>query len=511
MIDEGKQMKKINKIAKVFFTTLAVFSAINFAGCELLQSTLSDQMREQLEKETGVPKLESNVFYYNGTSQSDVSGQNVFLKIDFGGVKVKLNPSGLSGNFIVLYKNNSEKALTQEISFDSVIPGDFNEDGTVYYLNLKPVLNFLNGTTALSNEIIVQVKVNGFVCAEGNQKGRSVSVLNKSIQFKPLYNEQTLEANIFTTKSAASGTVFSIPVNGPVSIKNGSVSVKGLALDTSWTCRESKDGMSIELLCDTDLTGVDTEDVEFTVKGIVPRGSGTEYTQSFGVDFVCGVVSSSSISASDFDISKMTVFDDGNENLIVKIDFASANNLWKYYKLTLLIDNVSCTNGKSYTNESWWTDACEYPGVGSYTDIKNGSVETEITSILAENQGSVKNGIRYYSATENLDKPYESFTGTDFAVQNDADHSGGSKLTNSTVTYTIPFSYIGGLKAGDTVRVFAATSNCKWNSNDAPVSVGILDLIPQASISEVTSSVWAGGATTYYKIDMSKALEYIVE
>lgn len=488
----------------------AVLFAFLLFGCDQLQDSLSAEQEEDLLEDTGIASVYGNSWYYNGISTTDMSGStNAYLKIDFG-KKVRLET--LSGRFTVSYTDSTtQMKATAEKALNG---GFFASDYKSYNLDMTPVTAFLDGATVTNGTLTVTVSVSGFVCDEGDQKGRSVGAYSKNISVKPLYS--SLSGLIFTTKSAPAGTQFSIPVESEISLENTASITVGEKPSSFKLDGVSSDGKSILFSTTEDLTGeIFNSDIE--ISGIRPTTSGTPYTQSFSASFMPGVVSKENSGFSDSDssvdfakINQLIVYDDGSENLKISLVFdtnTSSNKWWSGYSIHLLIDNESVEHSGMQNTSAWWQSAVSNAaGLASYVTIENGSIEAEVNSIFGD--GTVTTVMNSCESADDTGTWNEEFNGTDIAVT--GNNTDGMTLDSKTVTYTIPFSKIGGLKSGDNVRVFAKVGQIKWVEDNMPYSVGTLEQIPQSVNSSVTKAEWAGSYTSY-TFDMSKALEYTIE
>lgn len=493
------------KIIKHKIAISAILSAFLFFGCDHMQDSLSVVIQEKVDEDTGSAYVADSNWYYNGTSSTDMTGDTTAtLRILFTRM-VRLD--SLSGKFSVSYTDsNSGKTVTTERDLNG---GTLSEDYCSYNLNMSPITGMLDGATPVNGKISVTLSLSGFVCLAGSQSGRSVPALSQKINVLPLYSSLS---HTFTTTSATAGYQFAIPVEGSVSLSSDATISVGekpalFALDGV-----SSDGKSI-LFSPTESIEREVFNSDIVITGIRPTSSGTDYSAVFSGTFVPGVVSTENSGfGGDFAIDKMIVYDDGNENLVVMLIFNSTggeSKWWDGYAVNLLFDNESVEHSGMQNTSMIWEDSISgYIGLAHSVAVENGSIEAEVNSALYS--GSVASFINSCSSADDWGTWNSSFDGTTLAVT--GDNKDGMFLSSTAVTYTIPFSKIGGLKSGDSVRIYANITNNKWSDTDGYAKAGILEQIPQNVNSSMTEQQWATyNANDSYTFDMSKALEYTIE
>ena len=500
----------MKKLSKAIIVTGAAFAAALYSGCSMLQGTLSDSMNDTFEAETGIASVSSNILYYNGSSSSDVSSSSCYLKIDFGQV-VAVGSSGLSGSYTLSY---TEASSGDSYTVKKSLPdnkGDLSADGTSYYLNLKGVMDVLDGASVTDNEVSVGIKLSGFVCNAGNQKGRSLSTFEKTINLKPLFSNTTLNGITVSTASMAAGRTINVPFNGKVSLSSSaSASVEGDF--GNWSISLGEDGMSVDVSSDTDLTGI-IDSADLVITGIMPEISGISYTQTIPLSFVPGAVSTdfqgSNALASNYGISSVLVNDDGT-NLIVKVTASSELSLYSNEAINVLIDNTGydSTNDVigtynmswptiTYSGSDYWPyliyassvvqSNCNIDAAASICTFELGSKDgyAKRLPVLAYDNGTAA-AIELGDATVDGEDAAGFPQGSDWLIP-----------VGTEIVFTIPLENIHA-SSGDVVNVALLVTGSKGN---------IAEYGPPAAVSGDLIS-WSAASIT---VDLSQGLSYTVE
>lgn len=199
-------------------TLAAILSVFMFFGCDQLQDSLSSEQQTEMDEDIGYAYLDGNVWYYDGISTTDFSSTtgaalavHFTKKVEMAGTK-KLEDNGtytysyeLSGSFSANYTTTTGQSasVVTKITGGKVVldtsdettnisAGTLSADGKTFRLDMTPVCKLLDAATASGNELdSVEIKLKGFVCAEGDQKGRSLPAFGKIIKVKPFYGPAT--------------------------------------------------------------------------------------------------------------------------------------------------------------------------------------------------------------------------------------------------------------------------------------------------------------------------------
>lgn len=453
----------------------------------MLQGMLSSEQEEELEEATGAASVSGTTWYYNGTSTTDISATtNNTLCINFG-KKAALSTSGLAGSFTITYTDANSNAATVVKSLDG---GSFSSDYTSYYLNMAPVTAMLNGSTIPSGELAVQVKVSGFVCNEGSQAGRDLDAFKKTINVAPLYSSTTIAGVTFNTLYSTMGSSIEIPVNGTISLASDAAlelsAASGSSLPTglsanNFTVSASSDGKTILVTPSVEMNQKNFS-AEFTVSGIIPALNGTEKSQTFPINFVGAIMSTSTTTNSlggglTMDMSSMTLSDDGS-NLTVALSFNAIPSGWDKDRICVMIDDAA---------QSTTATVASNPAT-SYS-VTNGTID--FYGYQALNSTPV-NMTTANTWTQNSSSSSITVSGTTIV-------GWAYYADSSTVKYVIPFSSIGsGISTGSTIRVVAfATQN--WSG-------GVYDDCPATAVTLSTTTYTNDTAA----VDFNNGLSYTV-
>ena len=493
-------MKTANKIISI----LTLFLIMIVSSCDMLQSTLSSEMNKELTAQTGSGSVVEKTFYYNGSKAADLLTTGDF-KIDFG-KKVVISKDGLVGKFLVTYTDEKSNISTVELKLGS--NNEISLDCTELYLDMKPVLEYLKEKDV--DNATVEISVSGLVCNEGEQKGRNISAFKETIKVQPLFSKMS-DISV-STKNAPVGFTFEIPLNGKVVLaEDASLTVTGYDLKIAGV---GTDGKSIVVKTNEDLTAKEFSS-GITVTGITPISSGNGYSVDLGLVFNSSVISSDTLGEEalpNYALSNLQVKKDG-DNLVITLNASS--NIVSYAKnnITILIDNASCNSGDVVTKTPYWPEiAGAWPlevGLANSVAVETGtSVEVEIATYLGE--GNLVHYMSYYS--NDITTQFELFED----VTTDGTNKVASTLTQnsswyydygtSSLVYTIPLEKIGNAKVGDSIRVFVARSV----GDDLPNSIAECCPTSAIKLSDGSNIVSSWDAQSV-KIDMSKALEYVIE
>ncbi len=294
---------------------LIIIGSLVLDSCEMLQLSLSSEQKIRIVAETGVANLADTVWYYNGSKNSSMAGSVGFLSISFG-KKVRLSETGLSGSFTLSYTNGAGNQSTETLSLSG---GYLSSDATVYHLNMGPILSRLDGgTTIPSGSLNVTVKVGGFLCDEGDQKGRPIGELERTILVSPLYSVETLSGLSFSTMTSSLGRAIMIPVNGTVTLsEDASLTIEassGSSLPTGLTSRDftlsvSNDGKAILVSPLVELYGKEFS-MKLTIQGIRTATCHVPMEQTFTVTCQKALIAIDGLQDTNWTSSSVAVFQD---------------------------------------------------------------------------------------------------------------------------------------------------------------------------------------------------------
>ncbi len=319
-------MKKLNKLAFVSLLALPLLS-----GCDFLQGTLSSSMSEKLAEETGSPSYAYKSWYYNGTSSEDMSSIGdssstdhivQSLQIDFG---KKVAVKSLSGSLTVYYTDSDGNDFTKVISS---VSGRLSSDYTSFLLDMSPVIKLFDTETVASGTASVDIKLGGFVCAEGDQKGRSLSTFELSkLQIKPLYN--SVAYTYSTSGYDKDTTKFLIPLNADVSLDDISVAASDTDSNT-YDFNVSIDGTNLYLIPDFDSAPSNGTVMTLAFSGILPEGAGDSYEKEITATFIDSLIVIDGIEDANYTSSYAVSASDASDDSITD-SYAGASDLTEMY------------------------------------------------------------------------------------------------------------------------------------------------------------------------------------
>ena len=260
------------------FTAFAVCVSLllPFAGCELLQSSLSTVQQEMQSKGIGEASSATKVFWFNGTESSSVKGQEAHLVLD-------LNQ----------FADDDEASVTYTLGYtlDGMTrtatgtgKGSISAQKTKYYVDLSPAINLIDGSGEPEySDISYSVQVSGLKNAvpDSEYNGRTFSKFSTTLKFAPLFIKG--QELVFSSADIPAGTTLEIPLNGKISAV-GDVKVEKkdgeLPSGLKFTASVSEDGTKILLAANVTLTGAEFI-ADITVDGIKPVGSKETYSHKF--------------------------------------------------------------------------------------------------------------------------------------------------------------------------------------------------------------------------------------
>lgn len=256
----------------------AVLSLL-FASCAQLQDSLSSEMQAKLNEETGTASIGAKVWYYNGTLSENMSEENGHTILVNFGKKVALNT--LSGSIELNYTNAAGNAVKETFT---QLKGTFTEDFTGYKVNLGDVMAFFDTVKIPGGTALMNLKLGGFVCAEGSQNGRPIAALDvKNIQIKPLFKTYTVD---YSTAGFNNTSKIEMDVNGNVAVKDGPLTVTGYGSDSkNYNFKLTAEDKKIVLLPEFNTAPADGVKVTVILENIVSENSGTGLKKEIAINF----------------------------------------------------------------------------------------------------------------------------------------------------------------------------------------------------------------------------------
>ena len=474
---------------------IGLFGLLGFTGCELLQNSLSSEMQKNLEEERGTASIASNVWCYNGMSSDDMSQTAEKLGPDYYGQSLLINfgkkvaLSALSGSIELKYTDAD--GCTAAKTFSS-LSGTFTDDFTGYRIDMSPVLRMFDTVTVPAGSAVMNIKVAGFVCAEGKQNGRPIPALQvKNIVVKPLFNSTAVD---FSTVGFSADSVVELDVNTAVELTGGTYTVSGTASDgNSYAFDAGTRGNTITLSPKfTVPPSGDGVILPLTLHGIKALGAGDPVTKEITIKFsehavvidgkkdinfsaekgaLVTVDASSDQSAfgdygydvsTESDMTEVSMTSDA-DYLYIGVEGSLALS-WNN-PLTVLVSNGNITGGNGAQAD---VHAAETEDFG----VKSGRTKLQPNVYISHQPGSGDTGTGAFSA-------YAFVSGTNTDISASVPHSpeGWTSTTSgSFIEYAVPLGATSGINAGDTVTVIVAAS-LGWSEGFA-----VVDAVPDNSV-----------------------------
>lgn len=456
----------------------AVLFAFLLFGCDQLQDSLSAEQEEDLLEDTGSLGISGKNWYYNGSASSNVSSDSGFLTLT-STKQIAESTGGVSVSFEISYtdKSGNSTSVTKSGS------GSIASSGSAFNVDMSPVLAILDGSgsTTKDNTATAKVKVSGLVCNEGDQKGRALSVFEKSVSVKPLFSATTLDGVTFSTLNSTLGKSIEIPTQDSEMFLSSSAQIAQIdgAVPTGVSISDfalATDGSTIKITPSVDLYNV-VGTVKFTVSGICSATNEVGYTQTFSAKLGKMVSTAdkwesapASTAVPNYSMETMVVSVD-SDNLYVTINGAVTPSAWGTDQLVIFVDDTSIGDETTTYSTLWGQQ------VGT-TQTVNTSVEFTGYDIPNNEWANLKD--------------YRSHTWT--AASDDAYYADSTSLK-----YTIPLSTIdANATSSDTFRV-AAAWGMYWKSGDV---VQFENAIPASAFTVSTTD----NTNDTVSIDFSKAL-----
>lgn len=531
-------------VMKKFRTLIFCAAALALAGCEQIQSGLSSEQREDQARDTGAARIDGGAWYYNDADGGNVAGSaNCALAISLGRrVAVAADADGnslLSGSMAVSYTTDAglEKIAAYKIAAGKISTasgdisaGELNASANVFKLDMAPVMPFLNGK---NTNVKLSLKLSGFVCDEGSQKGRALESFNKTISMKPLWDASALAGITTYTFDMTDGCRAVIPANAKISL-DGADCLQNLALsgdDSSGVKKaffvleetEDKKGLALRYLNDGGLLNKNFT-ATFSVSGIVAQNCATSYTQNFTVNFSSMKVTkdtlpvadanASSASGASFDIESMGASNDSGY-LYVVLNFSNPPALYEKDNVTVLVETDGSASGDACLSKAveWkGTSNDVRMGFGTSAALASGSnVSAQATLFVSAGRSSIATCLSYLSSGAVAYKAIDLLGATGAAVSySDCANDSTNwvlRFPSKTLKFKIPLGDIGITSAaGAKVRLFAAVAHHGDTDSDS----GMADCAPSAAVTEeglAVASAW-GDAAHNYVVDMGRAFEY---
>lgn len=492
-------MKKI--LTNIIRVALAVFAVSMFAGCQALENSLSSEQSSDVKKATGSMSVASSSWYYNGSASTNMSGcvaadSNTYeqhsIKLNFG-KKAAISSGGLTGYVDLTYTDANGCSSTKRYTG---LTGTFSSDYESYNLNLNNILNVFNAVENPTGEGTIEIKIDGFLCAEGDQSGRPISAFDKKVAVEPLYDDTSID---YSTCWCTSGEAIQFPLNAECSL-TGDSSVYSIADSiTGLTYAVSVSGSNLLFTPNGNLNSVTGKTLAFTVYGILPVSGGNSYNKTLSVNLVKNAIVIDGLK--DVNYSNTT-------HAVSVTDETGDQSALGYTTSMGDIQGISILNDKDYLYVGvsgdltvTWKDriVLMINKSGNTTDSTASSYKPAAnvaykngkpTVYLYHQPGSENTGSGSWGCRANL---------SDITSAISLAPQGWTSTTTGTFTeYAIPLSNAG-FSSGDTLKIIACLT-LDWSEG-----IAVCDIVPSNAYSTYSSQ----GTNVIF--DFSKAIDYTIE
>ncbi|MBQ8013571.1 MAG: hypothetical protein IJ257_04130 [Treponema sp.] len=492
---------KVKNTILVSLATLGLMTGIS--SCEQLQDSLSSEQNKKVLEDTGSARLSGKNWYYNGLADDDMSltasklGDEYFeqsLLVSFG-KKVALD--SLSGSIEVTYTNGEGNSVTETFP---KISGTFTEDYEAFKVDLSSVMALFDTVKIPGGTAVMNLKIGGFKCAEGSQKGRQIASFEaKNIKIQPFFSSDELS---FSTVGFSKDTSsLEIPVSGNFVLQNGSSTVTSTASDSkeySFKVEGRDSAILLSPLFDT--PPEDGATLDLLLSGILPEGAGDSYSKGFSVTFtkykivIDGVKDGNfaeengalylSDPASDqweygstgYDVSAQTDLSGlsvTSDDDYLYIGVSGSLQLTWANPLGILVSNGSVTGGSGARSSVSIADAEDFANKGGR------SAKVQPNVYISHQPGANNDGNGALSAFA-----WISSTNTDITSSVKCAPKGWNEETvSSFLEYAIPLGSVSGLNKGDTVSIIVA-AGLGWDEGFA-----VVDACPDSAVSKNPDSM----------------------
>ena len=491
-----------------FISILVLLIVIIFTACELLQSGLSSEMQKKLDEKTGIITLSSNVWYYPGAADMDMSlspkselALNISKKAAVALPDDPLLPNGLTGAFKFMYNNAAGRQSVAELPFKG---GHFNEDFTVFYLDTSPLAPVLNPLLNPTGKGLLELTISGFVNNEdGEQKGRPLQPFTATIDVEPLFPTREI---YFSSSGPNKNRFIEVHLNAPVVftpqadfIITGGTNYPSDLLNADFELSLSGSGKTIRLMPKKELYD---REFNFSVNllGFIPPSSSLSTECSFNINITNSLVVLDGVKediwnspaagyASDpigdayssiypqpgNEITGLYVLSDVN-NLYVAFEFASLSNMWEQDRIGIMIDKVGAENGD--TTESV-ERVSSIPKFASRMTIVNGTSFVYFAHLPSAAAGRGNSLLRVGQNTIANDT-----TGNPSRVRV-SKYNWVNPNGPLFIEYRFNLNDLG-LAVGDQIRVLGVLSN-HWDSD---FSIHTSDIVPGGTLANSRDAVY---------------------
>ncbi len=469
----------MKKIIKNTVLISALAALMIFTGCEQFQGMLSSEQQKEMDLATGVAGLSGNTWYYNGTA-----GENISPLAEINGdkyceqtLKVQFSKQvaikELSGNMILTYTDSDGFQNTKTITS---LKGTFGSDYKSFNLDMSEVVRLLDGTTIPSGTANLEIKLGGFICAEGSQKGRPVSTLNQKISVQPFF--QTTKVDFSTCWYVHGQSVIKLLVNDTFALTAAASAYKVGSGSEQFTI--TADGKNLVFTPETDVHGK-IDSYSFPVYGILPDSNGSSFMKEIQVNLVDRAIIIDGEKDGNYSVDRAVEVEDEETDQTAFGHDDWALTFGDLKKISIVNDDSNLYVGLSGTMTVNWKDGIVLM-IGKAGDSANDATSSNYKAAETTTYWHGRPNVYLYHQPgfENTGKG--QFTVLAGAAKNNiskkcsaAPYGWTSSTNGDFVEYAIPLSDAGFAK-GDKLKVIAALS-LNWDEGNA-----VCDVLPSSAV-----------------------------
>lgn len=488
-------MKRYTK--KIVFILGLVFL---LASCEQLQGLLSSEMEKAVSESTGKASIASKYWYYNGTKDTDMTKsievgtdcyESASLLVSFG-KKVALQNANPSGYIVLTYTDAEGLIATKTIPN---LTGTFTEDFTGFKVSMVPVLSYFDTVTIPSGTASMEIKISGFVCAEGKQSGRALAALVHTMTIMPLFPDFEID---FSTCWYKSGDYVALPLNGEITVPEKIITTKD---GSRFTLAAGKS--EIKLTPIENIFGK-SGSTSFILQDILPLTAGDSYEQEITVNFVKNAIVMDGKEDLNYSVERAVFTEDvaGDQNAFAELGYDVTGNA-DITKLSVVNDDTYLYIGVSGNLAITWND-------GLVVMIaKEGQSQVTRDMYRAAEKESLKPLVAQIPFAYLYHKPGNENTGTGkwgaYTSLNDITSNcrvspagWTDSATGTFLEYAFPLADLG-LSKDDVISV-AALASLHWDDG-----VALCDIVPDSVLYKENLN------RTEVMYDFSKGLQFTVK
>ena len=423
--------------------------------------------------------------------------ESASLLVTFG-KKVALQNTNPAGSIELTYTGNDGLIAKKTIP---EITGSFTSDFTGYKVNMAPVLTYFDTETIPSGTASMEIKISGFVCAEGSQNGRTIPTLIHKMTIMPLFSNYDVN---FSTCWYKEGDYVGFQLNG-----NASVPAKSLVSQEGLQFAISSNESEIIFTPEENLFEREGN-ATFYLENILPETCGDAYSREITLNFVKDAIVIDGKEDLNYRGDRATCIQDdaGDQNAFASLGYDVSANA-DITQVSVVNDTNNLYVGVAGNLSFTWNDGlvlmiakagAKKVDMALYSAASTETLKPLVAQIpfayLYHKPGNENSGSGKWAV-------YSSSTGTTKEITEncDANPKGWTETTTGTfLEYALPLADLG-LSAEDTISIIACAS-LHWDDGNA-----VCDIVPNDGLTEKYTNT----DKTEVMYDFSKGLQYIIQ